>query len=116
MKPSRGQERPGRRRPGWVGLDQSTRHGREFHACDDPSTVANFRLDHGHPVSRGGGWGLANLRVLGVACNAARGPLSEQEWRERLAAMAEWPERVRRNTLSRLKAGHRVRLQWEEKA
>ncbi len=76
--------------------------------CLGPLTPRNFGIDPARPTSRGGGWGLDNLRVLCMRCNETKGALTEAEFASLLALLATWPEEARRATLARLGAGGRV--------
>lgn len=75
--------------------------------CGRLLTARTFGIDHARPVGRGGTWLFENLAVLCMGCNTAKGPLTADEWAALLAAIAPWPETVRRNLLARLKAGSR---------
>jgi 5-methylcytosine-specific restriction endonuclease McrA len=76
--------------------------------CNDRLTVADFSLDHLHPVSRGGEHELDNLIVCCTGCNQSKGSMNDGEFTALLAVMAAWPEAVRRDTLARLRAGGRM--------
>jgi len=77
-------------------------------SCRGPLTARNFGLDHATPTSRGGGWGLDDLRVTCLRCNEIKGALTEDEFESLLALLATWPDEARRGTLARLRAGGRV--------
>jgi 5-methylcytosine-specific restriction endonuclease McrA len=64
-----------------------------------------FTVDHAIPLSRGGSWELANLVVCCAACNAAKGPLTSQEFAQLLFLLGRWPPEAQTDTLRRLKIG-----------
>ncbi len=82
--------------------------GRPCRHCGVTLTARAFGIDHAQPTSRGGGWGLDNLRVVCMRCNEAKGALSEEEFTALLALLATWPDEARRGTLARLRAGGRA--------
>lgn len=60
--------------------------GRDGHRCVYCGTVDGpFQIDHKFPWSRGGRHELDNLCVACLECNAAKGALTEQEFREAIA-------------------------------
>lgn len=77
--------------------------------CRGKLTPKAFGLDHATPTSRGGGWGVDNLRVVCMRCNETKGALTDEEFSALLALLAAWPEEARRGTLARLRAGGRRR-------
>jgi hypothetical protein len=83
-------------------------HDGEAGTSRRPLTPEGFGLDHATPTSRGGGWGLSNLRVVCMRCNETKGALTEDELTALLALLARWPDEARRGTLARLRAGGRV--------
>jgi 5-methylcytosine-specific restriction endonuclease McrA len=64
-----------------------------------------MNMDHRFPISRGGSAEVANLALCCRACNAAKGPLSEQEFRELLAVIGTW-EDAGNSLLVRLRGGY----------
>jgi len=57
---------------------------------------------------------LANLIVCCMTCNAAKGPLTESEFRTLLKLLSTWPNSAQVNTLARLRAGARS-ARWSAK-
>jgi 5-methylcytosine-specific restriction endonuclease McrA len=76
--------------------------------CKGPITERDFGLDHAEPVCRTGRFDLANLIVCCMTCNAAKGPLTESEFRDLLKLLSTWPISAQVNTLARLRAGARA--------
>ena len=62
-------------------------------------------MDHGVPISRGGGADLGNLRLCCYACNHAKGPLLETEFMALLDVVSRW-EDAGRSLLIRLRGGY----------
>jgi 5-methylcytosine-specific restriction endonuclease McrA len=72
-------------------------------------------VDHINPVARQGEHAYGNLRVVCMACNSAKGPLTIAEWDDLLELLASWPAPIAANTLARLRAGGRqARLQMRD--
>ena len=64
-------------------------------------------LDHRHPISRGGDASVANLALACRACNSAKGPLNETEFRSLLAFLGSWDDRAAAESLlSRLRGAY----------
>ena len=49
-------------------------------------------MDHRVPISRGGDANITNLAICCRACNAAKGPLLESEYRQLLACVGNWAD------------------------
>jgi HNH endonuclease len=62
-------------------------------------------MDHGVPISRGGGADTGNLRLCCYACNHAKGPLTETEFVDLLATVQRWTDRGN-SLLIRLRGGY----------
>jgi 5-methylcytosine-specific restriction endonuclease McrA len=75
--------------------------------CHRPITAKASTADHAQPVSREGCQSIKNLRITCLLCNLAKGSLTEEEFYDVLDMAAHWPNGVRRDFLSRLKAGAR---------
>lgn len=82
--------------------------------CSRRVSHATYQSDHTTPLARGGSWDLANVASDVCAdCNAAKGPLTGTEFMTLLVLLAGFPESARKNTLARLKLGHRARFRAE---
>lgn len=75
--------------------------------CQTQLTDKSISFDHAIPICRGGTPEFANLTVCCLACNTAKGPLTQDEYRQLLALLASFPRAAAANTLARLKAGAR---------
>ena len=65
-------------------------------------------MDHAVPISRGGGAGTENLRLCCHGDNAAKGPLTESEFKSLLALLDTWDPGAAQSLLVRLKGGYWV--------
>ena len=63
-------------------------------------------MDHAVPISRGGGAGTENLRLCCHGDNAAKGPLTESEFKSLLALLDTWDPGAAQSLLVRLKGGY----------
>ncbi len=80
--------------------------------CHEPLCLANISIDHAQPVCRSGpdGFEFDNLEVCCRECNLAKGPLTDDEFDALLRILASFPKPIAENTLARLRAGNRARL------
>jgi hypothetical protein len=69
------------------------------------SKNVRMTMDHGLPISRGGGADVANLRLCCYACNHAKGPLTETEFMQLLITIRQWDDRGK-SLLIRLRGGY----------
>ena len=63
-------------------------------------------MDHAVPISRGGGAGTENLRLCCHGDNAAKGPLTESEFRSLLLLLDTWDPGAAQTLLTRLRGGY----------
>lgn len=76
--------------------------------CLQPITEETFSCDHGHPVSRGGSFALANIYVCCRPCNEAKGNMTVEEFQTVYEALRRMPDQVRKDVIKRLRAGGKV--------
>ena len=73
--------------------------------CKKLLTDEDISVDHAQPVSRGGDFGIDNLRVCCKGCNGAKNSMNEQEYIALLKLLEGFDEVTKRSVLARLRAG-----------
>lgn len=63
-----------------------------------------FSVDHRHPISLGGSWGLDNLDIVCYDCNSAKGVLTGPQFEDLLNMVNKWDDASRKRLLARLKS------------
>lgn len=74
--------------------------------CGSPITYKNLSIDHSQPLSRGGSFDLANLRVCCLKCNRSKGAMTEIEFIQLQQLVATW-EDGGKDLFARLRRGGR---------
>lgn len=91
---------------GWLAIifaDGSVLH---CEYCEAELTGATFSIDHGLPLSRGGGHGEDNLRLCCGVCNRRKGSLTGWEYHTLIEFMEEhFPKEAMADVLRRLAMG-----------
>ena len=52
-----------------------------FEAYNRRDNPRGWQVEHGNPVSRGGGWDLRNLKPAHIKCNVKKGAMTTNEFR-----------------------------------
>jgi 5-methylcytosine-specific restriction endonuclease McrA len=71
-------------------------------------TVRNFSVDHDVPVSRGGTFWFANLRIVSRRGNEVKGKLTRDEFMHLLETLDAMNPAAKQDVLRRLRAGGKV--------
>lgn len=71
-------------------------------------TVRNFSADHDVPVSRGGTFWFANLRIVSQRGNEVKGKLTHDEFMRLLETLDAMDPAAKQDVLRRLRAGGKV--------
>lgn len=72
--------------------------------------IAKIEIDHNHPISRGGSFGLENLAITSAKNNQQKGELTADEYKKLLGFLDELNEKARTNVLARLRSGGGARF------
>ncbi len=73
--------------------------------CSGLLKIDNLVVGHKVPSTRGGKYTLRNLCVSCRDCSVIKGALDEQEFRELLALISQWPRALQRHFCKQLRAG-----------
>lgn len=71
-------------------------------------TERNFSLDHDVPISRGGSFGLENLRVVSMRGNETKGKLTRPEYVALLCSLDMMGAEAKQDVLRRMRAGGKM--------
>lgn len=73
--------------------------------CGCCLTTENLSVDHRKPVSRGGGWELANMQIVCRHCNECKHVLDHAEFGQLMAVVLRLSPQAQSSVLTRLRRG-----------